>query len=131
MDQHPCSGGRQADSKRQILFTDKTQVSLRAVQTRAFDPTDNKKLLRAVIATLQDLGFVVDIADNILGTVSATKLDGYRMRMTVTLRGRTGGQTAVRSSAQHNLVAVSDAKPYQQFFAALEKALFLTAHKVD
>jgi hypothetical protein len=53
------------------------------------------------------------------------------MRMTVTVRPRGTTQTAVRASAQYNLVAVSDAEPYQQFFAALEKAMFLTAHQVD
>ena len=121
----------QTDSKRQILYTDKSQVALRAVQTRAFDTLDRNRMLRAVIATLQDLGFVVDKADETLGTVSATKLDRYRMRMTVTLRTRGGRQIAVRANAQYDLVAVSDAKPYQQFFAALEKAMFLTSHGVD
>lgn len=121
----------QTDSKRQVLLTDKSQVALRAVQTRAFETLDRNKTLRAVIATLQDLGFVVDKADEDLGTVSATKLDGYRMRMTVTLRIRGRRQIAVRASAQYDLVAVSDAKPYQQFFAALEKAMFLTSQEVD
>jgi hypothetical protein len=113
------------------LLTDKSQVALRAVQTRAFDTLETNLALRTVIATLQDLGFVVDKADHQLGTISATKLDGYTMRMTVTVRQRNRTQTAVRASAQYNLVAVSDAKPYQEFFSALEKAMFLTAHKVD
>ncbi len=121
----------QTDSKQQILLTDKSQVALRAVQTRAFDTSNGNLTLRTVIATMQDLGFVVDKADHLLGTISATKLDGYVMRMTVTVRPRGDKQTMVRASAQYNLVAVSDAKPYQQFFAALEKAMFLTAHKVD
>lgn len=123
--------GCQTDSKRQVLLTHKSQVSLRAVQTRVFDTKDKNKTLRAVLATLQDLGFVVDKADEDLGTVSATKLDKFLMRMTVTVRPRGKGQTVVRSSAQYNLVAVSDAKPYQQFFEALQKALFLTANNVD
>lgn len=121
----------QTDSKQQILLTSKSQVALRAVQTRAFDTTDRNLTLRTVIATLQDLGFVVDKADEQLGTVSATKLDKYVMRMTVTVRIRGARQTAVRASAQYNLVAVDDAKPYQRFFSALEKAMFLTAHEVD
>jgi hypothetical protein len=121
----------QTDSKQQVLLTDRSQVELRAVQTRAFDTTDKNLTVRNVIATLQDLGFVVDKADEVLGTVSATKLSGYSMRMTVTGRPRGTTQLAVRSSAQYNLVAVSDADPYQQFFAALEKAMFLTANQVD
>ncbi len=121
----------QTDSKQQVLLTSKSQVALRAIQTRVFDTADRNRTLRAVIATLQDLSFVVDKADEELGTVSATKLDGYAMRMTITVRSRGERQTAVRASAQYNLVAVSDAKPYQQFFEALEKAMFLTSHQVD
>jgi len=123
--------GCQTDSKQQVLFSDRSQVELRAVQTRAFDTVDRNATLRSVIATLQDLGFVVDRADETLATVSATKLSGYSMRMTVTIRPRNASQLAVRASAQYNLVAVSDAEPYQQFFAALERAMFLTANEVD
>ena len=121
----------QTDSKEQILATDRSQVELRAVQTRAFDTTDRDLTIRAVISTLQDLGFVIDKADATLGTISATKFGGYAMRMTVTVRLRGKTQTAVRASAQYNINAVSDAQPYQEFFAALEKSMFLTANEVD
>ena len=124
-------GGCQADSRKQILATDQSQVQLRAVQTRSFASTDRPMVLRNVIATLQDLGFVIDKSDEILGTVTGTKLSGYSMRMTVTIRPRNRTETAVRASAQYNLDAVSDAAPYQQFFAALEKSMFLTANAVD
>lgn len=123
--------GCQTDSKQQVLYTDRSQVELRAVQTRAFDTTDRNLTVRNVIATLQDLGFVIDKADETLGTVSGTKLQGYTMRITVTVRPRGATQMAVRASAQYNLTAVSDAAPYQQFFAALEKAMFLQANEVD
>lgn len=126
-----CVGACQTDSKQQVLLTDKSQVELRAVQTRAFDTTDKNLTVRNVIATLQDLGFVIDKADEVLGTISATKLSGYAMRMTVTIRPRGATQLMVRASAQYNLVAVSDAAPYQQFFDALQKAMFLTANQVD
>lgn len=121
----------QNDSRQQVLHTDKSQVELRSVQTRVFDTTDKALTLRNVIATLQDLGFVADKVDDTLGMVSATKLSGYAMRMTVTIRPRGTTQLAVRASAQYNLVAVSDAAPYQQFFSALEKAMFLTANEID
>jgi hypothetical protein len=123
--------GCQTDSKQQIMLTDKTQVELRAIQTRGFDTTDKPLAVRNVISTLQDLGFVVDKVDDTLGTISGTKLSGYAMRMTVTVRPHGKAQLAVRASAQYNLTAVSDPKPYQQFFAALEKAMFLTANEVD
>jgi hypothetical protein len=88
-------------------------------------------VLQNAIATLQDLGFVIDKSDEILGTVTATKFAGYQMRMTVTIRPRGTKQVAVRANAQYNLDAVSDAVPYQQFFGALEKSMFLTANEVD
>jgi hypothetical protein len=84
-----------------------------------------------VIATLQDLGFVIDKADSLLGTVSATKLDSYALKMTVSVRPRGGTQLLVRANAQYNIKAVEDPQPYQQFFEALQKAMFLTAHEVD
>ena len=126
----PLFGACQTNSKDQILATDKSQVALRAVQTRVFETSASNKTVRTVIATLQDLGFVVDKADEKLGTVSATKLDGFAMRMTVTIRSRGAKLMAVRASAQYDLVAVSDAKPYQQFFNAMEQAMFLKANKV-
>ena len=124
-------GGGCTSSKAQILASDESQVKLRSIQTRSFDSTDKEKMLRTVMATLQDLSFVIDHADETLGTVTATKLDRYALRMTVTVRPRGTTQLMVRANAQYNLRAVEDPAPYQQFFAALGKALFLTAHQVD
>ncbi len=123
--------GCQTDSKQQILAVTKSQVELRSFQTRAFDTTDKEKTLRTVMATLQDLSFVLDKADTVLGTVSGTKLDGYQLRITVTVRPRGATQMLVRANAQYNITAVEDPEPYQQFFIALEKSMFLTAHEVD
>lgn len=113
-----------------LLDSEQSQVQLRQIQTRAFDTGDLERTLRASIATLQDLGFVVDKADLDLGTVTATKLDGYALRMTVTVRKR-GSQVLVRANAQYNLAPVSDPQPYQNFFIALERAMFLSAQRVD
>lgn len=123
--------GCQTNSKDQVLATSESQLKIRQMQTRAFDTTDVTKTLRTSIATLQDLGFVIDKADEELGAVSGTKLDGYSLRMTVTVRQRGETQVAVRANAQYNDQEVADPKPYQQFFAAFEKAMFLTAQQVD
>jgi len=120
-----------APSTKQVLATKGSQVKLRSIQTRAFDTTERDKMLRTVIATLQDLGFIVDKADNVLGAVSATKLDRYTLRMTVSIRPRGESQLLVRANAQYNITAVEDPEPYQQFFDALSQAIFLTAHQVD
>jgi len=120
-----------APSTKQVLATNSSQVKLRSIQTRAFDTTDRDKMLRTVIATLQDLGFIVDKADNVLGAVSATKLERYTLRMTVSVRPRGESQLLVRANAQYNITAVEDPEPYQQFFDSLSQAIFLTAHQVD
>ena len=118
-------------SKAELLKADASAVKLRSIQTRAFDTTDKTATLRTAMATLQDLGFVIDSADDAIGTVSATKLDRYAMRMTVTVRPRGTTQLLVRANAQYGLRAVEDPQPYQQFFDALGKAMFLAAQEVD
>lgn len=120
-----------ATTQQRLLDSDTSQVQLRSIQTRAFDTTDKEKTLRTVMATLQDLGFVIDKADSTLGTVSATKLKHYALRMTVTVRPRGETQMLVRANAQYNVQPVTDPEPYQQFFISLEKAMFLTAHQAD
>jgi hypothetical protein len=51
--------------------------------------------------------------------------------MTVSIRPKGDSQMIVRSNAQFNLQTVVDPEPYQQFFAALSKALFLEAQQVE
>jgi hypothetical protein len=118
-------------SQQELLKTDKSQVELRSIQSRVFDTTDREKTLRTIIATLQDLGFVIDKAEATLGSVTATKLQGYNLVMTVSVRPKGDTQLLVRASAQYNITAVTDPKPYQDFFTALSKAMFLEAHQVD
>jgi len=125
------AGSSCASSRSKVMQAEQSQVQLRSIQTRAFDTTDTVVTLRAVMATLQDLGFVIDNADADLGTVSATKLDRYALRMTVSVRPRGETQTMVRANAQLNLRAVNDPQPYQQFFDALSKSLFLAAQQVE
>lgn len=120
-----------ATTQQRLLDSESSQVQLRSIQTRAFDTIDKEKTLRTVMSTLQDLGFVIDKADATLGTVSATKLKNYALRMTVTVRPRGETQLLVRANAQYNVQPVTDPEPYQQFFVSLEKAMFLTAHQAD
>jgi hypothetical protein len=111
--------------------TGQNQVEQRDYQTRAFDTTDPEQALRIVIATLQDLGFVIDQANATLGAVSASRSGRRPMRITVTVRPRGAAQMLVRANAQTRRAPVTDPWQYQQFFAALEKAMFLKAHEVD
>ena len=108
-----------------------SQVELRQMQTREYETLDKRGTLRSVVATLQDLGFVIDKADYELATISATKLQNYEIRMTVTVRQREGDRLAVRANARFNEKPIEDPQSYQDFFTALDKAMFLTLHKVD
>lgn len=123
--------GCQTDSRQQILATSRSQVEMRSISTRAFDTPDRLRVLRASLAALQDLGFVIDRADDTLGTISATKLQGYVLRLTVTVRPRGVRQTVVRISGQYNMEEMADAEPFRHFFEALEQALFLNAQAID
>lgn len=108
-----------------------TQLEMRQIQTREYDTLDKAMTMRSVIATLQDLGFTIDQADAELGTVTATRLHAHTMRMTVTVVKKDGQRIAVRANARIGENSVTDAATYQDFFVALDKALFLTLHAVD
>ncbi len=108
-----------------------TQLETRQIQTREYDTLDKPMTMRSVIATLQDLGFTIDQADAELGTVTATRLHEYTMRMTVTVVERDNQRISVRANARINEDSVTDAATYQDFFTVLDKAMFLTLHKVD
>ena len=77
------------------------------------DAEDNAK---AALALKQSLGLAGDVKkeENPLAVVEK---DGQRI--------------AVRSNARMAENSVTDARTYQDFFVALDKAMFLTLHKVD
>ncbi len=108
-----------------------TQLQIRQIQTREYDALDKQMTMRSVIATLQDLGFTIDQADLDLGTVTATRLHEYTMRMTVTVVEKGDERISVRANARIGENGVRDAATYQDFFVVLDKAMFLTLNNVD
>jgi hypothetical protein len=123
--------GCQLDSRQQILASANSQAAQRAISTRAFDTADQARVLQGVISSLQDLGFVIDRADNVLGTISATRYGAQLVRFTVSIRPGGDNRTVVRASGQLNQHELSDPSPFQRFFAALSQALFLDANSIE
>ncbi len=157
----------QWNSREQIWLSETSQLKVRAAQTRAFDTKDRRRMLEAIISTMQDLDFNVEVLDEELGIVSGKKFIDieqpyvtdptyllYRpdtlllltrsfntwgpfwhrsnlVRFTATIRTRGDSQLIVRASAQFYLQAVEEPGPYQQFFRALEQALFLHGQSVE
>jgi hypothetical protein len=121
-----------ATTANKAFETSESQVKLRSMQSRAFDTTDTKKMMQTIISTMQDLNFVIDKADLTLGSVTGTKfVNNCSVIMTVTVRSRGEKQLLVRANAQVGIKSIDDAATYQDFFTALEKAMFLTAQQVD
>ena len=113
------------------VLPEASQLAARQIQTRQYDRLDKALTMRSVVATLQDLGFTIDQADVDLGTITATRLDRYTMRMTVTVTRREGSRIAVRANARVDEDSVTDAVTYQDFFVSLDKAIFLTQNNVN
>lgn len=107
-----------------------SQLQIRQFQTKKFDTLTKKQALRATIATLQDLEFVINKADLVLGSVSATKLTYGVIKITVIVRKKKKGVT-IRANATQGRNPLSDPKVYQNFFTALDKSVFLLKNKVD
>ncbi len=108
-----------------------SQLEIRQIQTRDYDTLDKRMTMRAVVSTLQDLGFTIDRADLDTGTVTGTRYSDYTMRITVIVREKGENRMSVRANARIDEKTVDDAKTYQDFFVALDKAMFLVLQKVD
>jgi PBP1b-binding outer membrane lipoprotein LpoB len=121
--------GCNATMQQRVLDSgDQTQLQKRSYQSRFFETADKEKVMRGVISTLQDLSFVIERADMMLGTISGTKFyRGSTIKMTVSVRPRGTTQMSVRANGQFNIRPIEDPQAYQDFFTSLEKSLFLTA----
>jgi len=133
------------NSQGQILMSESSQVKLRSIQTRVFDITDKVKIMRAAVATMQDLFFdswgnhptyylyqtdELIIFNTIFRTWGPFNYRNNLIRLTVTIRPKEKTRSLVRASLQYNIRAVEDPYIYQKFFKILGQSLFLSA-KMD
>lgn len=112
-----------------LLAPTEAQMKLRNMQTRDFDVTDRMVAMRAVIAALQDLGFIIERANESLGLVTGARFaePNYYdvVGITVTVRTVEGKKTTIRANAIFNNEPITDPEVYRNFYATLERALFI------
>ena len=112
-----------------LLAPTAEQAALRAMQTRTFEVSDRTQAMRGVIAALQDLGFIIERANEPLGLVTAARFaePGYSdmVGVTVIVRPQGADKMEIRVNAIYNNKPITDANIYQNFFATLERSLFV------
>ena len=102
-------------------------AKLAAMRSRVFATDDKPKAMRAAIAALQELGFVVDRADFPAGSVSGAKADEYLLRWTITAAPAGADRLVVRAVLRYDVTPVLEPEPYQKVFAILARVLALDA----
>ena len=89
-----------------LLAPTAEQMKLRSFQTRTFDVASRNQAMRGVIAALQDLGFIIERANEPLGLVTAARFAEPRyydvVGVTVTVRPQGDGQVMIRANAIFN-----------------------------
>lgn len=117
-----------ATTNQTALDSKASQVATRNYQTRSFDTTDKLNVMNNIVATMQDLGFVIEKVDKDIGTISGFSFTN-QTTMTVSVRSK-GNSILVRANASKGTKAITEPQAYQNFFNALSQSLFLTANEV-
>jgi hypothetical protein len=112
-----------------LLAPTEEQMKVRNLQTRTFDVADRTVALRGVISALQDLGFIIERANEPLGMVTAARFAEPRyfdvVGVTVTVRMLSEERATIRANAIFNNQPITDPEVYRNFFATLERSLFI------
>lgn len=120
------------DVQRFTFPNDQTQAQRRSYQTRQFDAPNQSYSLRVIIATLQDLGFVITKADLELGVVSGKQIyKGDEISITVTTTPKPMNQISVRVALQNKQGLIDSLDLYQEFFSYLQKSYFLADNEIN
>ena len=118
-----------ASSTAAVETDGQSQLEKRSYQTRYYETADKEFVMRGVISTLQDLGFVIDSSNLMLGAVSGTRFyKNQSYKATGSVRSFGNGRIAVRMNFQFNVKPIEDPQHYQNFFSSLSKSLFLQAN---
>ena len=90
-------------------------------------------LVAVVIAVLFGCGAMLMLRRDLIRVIAGIILLGNAANLFIMSAGLSRGDTQmlVRASAGHEEEVVKDLRFYRDFFTALEKSMFLTAHEVD
>ena len=112
-----------------LLAPTEEQMKIRNLQTRVFDVSDRRAAIRGVIQALQDLGFIIERANEPLGIVTAARFAEPNfydvVGVTVTIRASSETRMTIRVNAIFNNEPVTDPEVYRNFFATLERSFFI------
>lgn len=106
-------------------------AKLAAMRSRIFATGDKPKALRAAVAALQELGFVIDRGDFAAGSVSGAKGDEYLLRWTIIAAPAGAGRMLVRAVLRYDVTPVLEPEPYQKYFVVLARRIGLDALPAD
>lgn len=133
-----------------------SQLQVREIQSRVYDAIDETAALRAVIAALQDEGYIISLANDRLGLVTGgleiEDVDGWnrfwgrntyrtarRVEASATVQGRPDGiriRINIVAKSLTNTGGILTSEPivnraeYQRLFDRIDKSLFLEREKV-
>lgn len=112
-----------------LLSMTEEQMKLRSFQTRDVEASSRKQAIQGVLAALQNLGFIVERVNEPLGLVTGARFAEPRytdvVGITVTIQERAKGRMTVRANAIFNNAPIEDPEVYQNFFATLERSMFV------
>ena len=125
-----CTSPPEVDPSKLLAPTEE-QAKIRNLQTRNLEIADRSTAIRAVIQALQDLGFIIERANEPMGMVTAARFAEPRyfdvVAVTVTVREISEGNFAIRANAIFNNKPVSDPEVYRNFFTTLQRSIVLDA----
>lgn len=112
-----------------LLAPTEEQMKIRNLQTRTFDVSDRTTAIRGVIQALQDLGFIIERANEPLGIVTGARFAEPNfydvVGVTVTVRTAGEGRMTIRANAIFNNEPITDPEVYRNFFSTLERSFFV------
>jgi hypothetical protein len=117
-----------------VVLSKKSAVEVRSMQSRTFEEPDEKKVFRAILAVMLDLGYAVTSLEPNAGTVTGNKL--AQLTLTASIATSNENTTTVRANAVIKETPQKLSPPHQvdnpefyqkRFFEPLSQALFLDA----